>query len=166
MQKRHCISPMVIPPTGVSLPLVWQAWMISTYLDPMSELEEEYPGITFVYMTGHLDGTGLDGNLHERNEQIHTYCKRNDKWLYDFADIETYNPAMTYFGYQIPNDNCDYDSDGDGIRDANWAIEWQESHVEGADWYSCSAAHSQPLNGNMKAYAAWWLWAVITGWTG
>jgi hypothetical protein len=32
------------------------------------------------------------------------------------------------------------------------------------NWYSCSSAHSQPLNANRKAYAAWWLWAVLAGW--
>jgi hypothetical protein len=46
----------------------------------------------------------------------------------------------------------------------NWATEWQTSHTEGEDWYSCSSAHSQPLNANQKAYAAWWLWARLAGW--
>ncbi|MBN2299106.1 MAG: hypothetical protein JXM72_10955, partial [Deltaproteobacteria bacterium] len=62
---------------------------IETYLDLMSGLEEDYPDVYFVYMTGHLDGTGLDGNLHLRNEQIREYCRENDKILYDFEDIET-----------------------------------------------------------------------------
>ena len=65
-----------------------------------------------------------------------------------------------------PNDGCDYDTDGDGTLDGNWAIEWQNSHTEGTDWYDCSSAHSQPLNANQKAYAAWWLWARIAGWDG
>jgi hypothetical protein len=25
-------------------------------------------------------------------------------------------------------------------------------------------SHSQPLNANQKAYAAWWLWARLAGW--
>ena len=139
---------------------------INTYLDLMTGLEEDFPGVTFVYMTGHLDGTGLTGNLHIRNEQIRNYCKTNKKFLFDFADIESYNPDGDYFGDKIPNDNCDYDSNGDGTRDANWALEWQDSHTEGVDWYSCSSAHSQALNANMKAYAAWHLWARIAGWDG
>lgn len=139
---------------------------IETYLNLMSSLELDFPEIKFVYMTGHLDGTGLDGNLHTRNEQIRSYCKENNKILYDFADIETYDPDGTYFGDKIPNDNCDYDSDGDGIRDSNWATEWQNSHTEDTDWYTCYSAHSQPLNANMKAYAAWWLWARLAGWDG
>ena len=137
---------------------------INTYLNLMSGLETEFPLVSFVYMTGHLDGSGLTGNLHIRNNQIRDYCIANNKVLYDFADIETWDPDFTYFGDKIPNDNCDYDSDGDLVRDANWAIEWQNSHIEGVDWYNCSSAHSQPLNANQKAYAAWWLWSCIAGW--
>lgn len=139
---------------------------INTYLDLMTGLEEDFPDVTFVYMTGHLDGTGLTGNLHLRNEQIRNYCQTNKKFLFDFADIESYNPDGDYFGDKIPNDNCDYDSNDDGTQDANWAIEWQDSHTIGVDWYSCSSAHSQALNANMKAYAAWHLWARIAGWDG
>ena len=137
---------------------------IVTYLDLMNGLESDYPSVKFVYMTGHLDGGGLTGNLHMRNEQIRAYCIANKKILYDFADIESYNPDGAYFGDKIPNDNCDYDSDNNGSRDGNWAIEWQNAHP--GQWYSCSAAHSQPLNANLKAYAAWWLWARLAGWNG
>ena len=137
---------------------------INTYLNLMSGLETEFPLVSFVYMTGHLDGNGLTGNLHIRNNQIRDYCIANNKVLYDFADIEIWDPDFTYFGDKIPNDNCDYDSDGDLVRDANWAIEWQNSHIEGVDWYDCSSAHSQPLNANQKAYAAWWLWSCLAGW--
>ncbi|MBG0860734.1 MAG: hypothetical protein IQL11_14630 [Bacteroidales bacterium] len=139
---------------------------INTYLSLMSDLEEDYPGVKFVYMTGHLDGTGLTGNLHLRNEQIRNYCKTNNKVLFDFADIESYNPEGVYFGDKKPNDACDYDSDGNGSPDNNWAIQWQDSHTEGVDWYSCTSAHSQPLNANQKAYAAWALWARLAGWDG
>ncbi len=137
---------------------------INTYLNLMNQLETDFPDITFVYMTGHLDGTGLTGNLHLRNEQIREYCRNNKKWLFDFADIESYNPGGEYFGDNLPDDNCDYDSDGSLPRNetGNWAIEWQNANP--GEWYNCSTAHSQPLNGNLKAYAAWWLWARIAGW--
>ncbi len=137
---------------------------IDTYLTLMDGLEADYPDVTFVYMTGHLDGMGLSGNLHIRNEQIRDYCVQNGKVLYDFADIETWDPDGTYFGDKIPNDNCDYDSDDNGLRDSNWAQQWQVANPSG--WYDCSSAHSQPLNANLKAYAAWWLWARLAGWEG
>jgi hypothetical protein len=127
---------------------------INTYLSLMNGLEQDYPDVTFVYMTGHLDGSGLTGNLHLRNEQIRNYCRANDKVLYDFADIETYNPDGVYFGDKYPNDACGYSG-------GNWATEWQNSHTLGTDWYNCGAAHTEPLNANQKAYAAWALWTDI-----
>lgn len=139
---------------------------INTYLNLMNGLESDFPDVKFVYMTGHLDGTGLTGNLHLRNEQIRNYCKENKKILYDFEDIESYNPDGVYFGSKKPNDGCDYDTNGDGTLDGNWATAWQSSHTEGVDWFDCSAAHTQPVNANMKAYAAWWLWARLAGWNG
>ena len=140
--------------------------MIDEYLDPMAQLEEDYPNVTFVYMTGHADGTGETGNLHLRNQQIREYCEANGKVLFDFYDIECHDPDGNYYGDKLVNDACDYDSDGNGSRDGNWATEWQVSHIEGEDWYTCSSAHSQPLNANQKAYAAWWLWARLAGWEG
>ena len=132
---------------------------IELYLTLMNALEDAYSDVMFVYMTGHLDGSGLDGNLHKRNEQIREFCVFNNKILFDFADIESYNPNGEYFGDKRPNDNCDYDSDGNGSRDANWAVEWQNANP--GEWYECSSAHSQPLNANMKAYAAWRLFVAI-----
>lgn len=139
---------------------------IDTYLSLMAGLEQEFPSVRFVYMTGHLDGTGLTGTLHQRNEQIRAWCRQSGRVLFDFADIETYDPDGRYFGDRLPNDACDYDSNGDGKRDRNWAVDWQASHTRGLDWFDCSAAHSQPLNANMKAYAAWWLFARLAGWGG
>jgi hypothetical protein len=133
----------------------------------MNQLEIDYPDVTFVYMTGHANGTGETGNVHIRNQQIRDYCMANNKVLYDFYDIECYDPDGNYFGDNFVTDACAYDSNGDGNPNndgANWAIEWQDSHVAGVDWYSCSSAHSEPLNANRKAYAAWWLWARIAGW--
>ena len=138
--------------------------MIDKYLKPMSQLERDYPNVTFVYMTGHSDGSGEDGNLHKRNQQIRQFCIDSNKVLYDFYDIECYDPDGNYYGDKLVNDACDYDSDGNGSRDKNWAVDWQNSHTEGVDWYNCGSAHSQPLNANRKAYAAWWLWATLAGW--
>lgn len=138
--------------------------MISTYLEPMSTFEEEYPNTVFIYMTGHLDGSGDTGNLHLRNEQIRAYCSENDKWLFDFADIESYDPEGRGYLSLDANDGCYWDSNGDNITnvsDRNWATEWQSSHTEDVDWYDCGAAHSESLNANMKAYAMWWLLSEI-----
>ncbi len=141
--------------------------MIDTYLAPMSQLELDYPGVVFVYMTGHLDGSGPQGNLHLRNQQIREYCRQHNKVLYDFADIESYDPeGLVNYMELYCDDHCYYNADGDGSRESNWALSWQASHVEGVNWYNCDAAHSQPLNANRKAYAAWWLWSRLAGWAG
>jgi hypothetical protein len=127
----------------------------------MNKLESEYPEVKFVYMTGHLDGTGVSGNLNNRNEQIRKFCRENNKILYDFADIESYDPAAHYYLDKGADDGCNYNG---GLN--NWAIDWQNSHREGIDWYECNSAHSEPLNANQKAYAAWWLWSRLAGWEG
>jgi hypothetical protein len=134
---------------------------INTYLSLMNKLESEYPDVKFVYMTGHLDGTGVSGNLNTRNEQIRKFCLENNKILYDFADIESYDPDGNYYLDKGADDGCNYNG---GLN--NWAVDWQNSHRKGIDWYECGAAHSQPLNANQKAYAAWWLWARLAGWDG
>ena len=132
---------------------------INTYLDLMSGLENDYPGVKFVYMTGHTNGSGLSGNLHLRNQQIRDYCSANKKILFDFEDIESYDPDGKYFGDKNVTDSCAYTG-------GNWAREWQNSHTKGVDWYQCSSAHSEPLNANLKAYAAWWMFARMAGWNG
>ena len=133
----------------------------SEYLTPMANLEIQYPGVTFVYMTGHVDHWD-DANNKAANQMIRDFCIANDKVLYDFADIESYDPDGTF--YEFPHDNCDYYASAGGAIIGNWATEWQSSHTQNVDWYSCTSAHSQPLNANQKAYAAWWLWARIAGW--
>jgi hypothetical protein len=133
----------------------------SEYLTPMALLEADYPHVAFVYMTGHVD-IWDDAANKTANQMIRDYCIANDKILYDFEDIERYDPDGIYF--EFVHDNCDYYDGPGGNFLGNWAQEWQTSHVEGVDWYNCSSAHSEPLNANLKAYAAWWLWATLAGW--
>ena len=135
--------------------------LVSEYLDPMVQLENEYTGITFVYMTGHLDHWDDAANK-AANQTIRDFCVSNGKVLYDFADIESYDPDGRYFPFA--GDDCSYYESATGTLLGNWATEWQNSHTAGVDWYDCSSAHSQPLNANRKAYAAWWLWARLAGW--
>ena len=129
---------------------------INIYLNAMSQLEIDYPGVLFIYMTGHLDGTGESGNLHQRNNQIRQYCQDNSKVLFDFADIESFDPDNNYYLDLDANDNCDYWVGG---TQHNWAIEWCQANPGQCSSVSC--AHSQSLNCDRKGVAFWWLLAQL-----
>ncbi len=117
---------------------------IDIYLDAMNQLEADYPDIVFVYMTGHLDGTGVDGTLYANNNQIRDYCDEHDKWLFDFADIESYDPDGGYYP--------------DGSDAAEWCYEWCATH----ECPSCiGCAHSHCFNCYLKGKAFWWLLARV-----
>jgi len=162
---------------------------IDKYLTNMESLISEYgPGgsnttrtvpVTFVFMTGHTNaGTTENEWTFNANKQIRQHCIDNNRVLYDFFDIECYDPDGNYFGDGEANaedygtynglkdleDDCTYNLDGGGR--GNWAVEWRNLHTQGTDWYNCGASHTDALNGNLKAYAAWWLWARIAGWDG
>ena len=122
---------------------------VDNYLSLMSALETDYPSVTFVYMTGHLDGTGVDGTLYANNNRVRDYCATNDKVLFDFADIESYDPDGTYYP--------------DGADDCAWCTTWCESH----ECPACdSCAHSHCFNCYQKGKAFWWMVAHLAGWEG
>ncbi len=138
---------------------------IDIYLNLMEGLINDYPNVHFVFMTGHLTGTGSDGRLNLANEHIRNHCRTNNRILFDFADIESYDPdGLVNYMELSADDECYYDSDGNGSKESNWALDWQDSHIQNVDWWASGASHSQHLNGNRKGYAAWWLWATLAGW--
>ena len=117
------------------------------YLLPMAQLEQDYPQVTFVYMTGHVD-IDDDANNKAACDAIRQWCSVSNRVLYDFNDIEHWDPDGTYFDYV--DDYCrTYDGAGSGRTETgNWATDWQAAHTQDVDWYDCSAAHSVALNGN------------------
>ncbi len=138
--------------------------LTNEYLAPMAAFEAEYPDVVFVYMTGHAPGPGemnptVDTRTKAACEAIREWCSVGNRVLYDFNDIEHYDPDGTFFEYV--SDSCNYYATNNGAAAGNWATEWQAAHTENTDWYDCYAAHSVALNGNRKAYAAWALWCAL-----
>lgn len=122
---------------------------INAYLNAMNELETDYPDVIFIYMTGHLDGTGPSENLYARNNQIRNYCQSHGKILFDFADIESYDPDGNYYP--------------DGSDWCEWCEDWCSTHT----CPTCGECqHSLCFNCYQKGRAFWWLMARITGWEG
>ncbi len=120
---------------------------IDIYLNAMAALELDYPDVVFVYMTGHLDGSGPEENLYLRNNQIRDYCTSHGKVLFDFADIESYDPDGTW-----------YPDESDGCA---WCADWCATHT----CIACaSCAHSHCFNCYQKGKAFWWMMAEVLGW--
>ncbi len=122
---------------------------IDAYLNAMNGLEAEYPAVRFVYMTGHTDGGGADGTLMTLNQRIRNYCQANGKILFDFADIESYDPDGNY--YPDTSDDC------------GWCSTWCAGHT----CPTCAdCAHSHCFNCYNKGKAFWWMMARMAGWDG
>jgi hypothetical protein len=136
---------------------------VNDYLSAMAKLESEYPNVKFVYFTGHLDASGPTGTLHQNNERIRNYCRANHKILFDFADIERYNPDGEDFLDKGTDDYCNYSG-------GNWADQWITAHPDSElakMANNCgNCAHSKKLNCILKGRAFWWLLARIAGWNG
>ncbi len=122
---------------------------IQAYLDSISTLEDEYPNVTFVYMTGNAQATGSSGyNRYLNNEHIRQYCRDNNKILFDFADLDSwwFNPTSEtweqntyeYEGHTIPVEHSEFNGD--------------------------EAGHTTFASCEQKGRAVWWLMARVAGW--
>ncbi len=124
---------------------------ISQYLQDMEQLELDYPDVFFVYWTDVVDEDGEDALVEQRNNLIRDYCYSNDKILYDFANITTYDPTGTYHP-------------GTSEGGCSWCEEWylnnNYSFCGGFD----NCQHSVCYDCFRKGQAFWWLLVRLAGW--
>jgi hypothetical protein len=125
---------------------------IKTYTTTLNQLENQYPSVGFIYYTGHTDGTAPGGILWRNNDAVRSYVNANNKILFDFADIESYDPAGNF--YPNATDACD------------WCDDWCTNHPADCQNLPSDCAHSHPLQCKLKARAFWWLMARLAGWSG
>lgn len=91
---------------------------VQRYLDVLDALGEEFPEVTFIYMTGPGDEEYNGVNRTERNQQIRDFCRDHGKILYDFEDLDVYadgeRHTATVDGVEIPMQHPRYDVETSG----------------------------------------------------
>ena len=123
---------------------------VQQYLDTMNAFETSFPGMRFILMTGHTDGGSL--TLQQNNDQVRQWAADNGKVLFDFADIESWDPDGTY--YPDTDDTCP------------WCEPGCDANPGACPNPSISCSHSHSLVCYLKGQAFWWMAARLAGWEG
>ncbi len=196
-------------PANADINVVMWAWSskfyisnVQAYIDTMEVFIADYGlngkkiqdgtrtvPVTFIFQTACSQASDAANQIvYEQNQQIRQHCSANNRILFDFNDIETYNPDGVYFGdgntdgsysgLKRLDDDISYNLDAGGR--GNWGIEWNNAHPTSelaqlsADNICTVCEHSDQrenqdednsrLHCVLKGRAAWWMWAKLAGW--
>ncbi len=138
------------------------------YIPGMQTLINEYPSVSFIFMTGHANkGNNVgDGNPKNQADLILNYCKENKFYCLDYYGIDTHDMDGNYWE--------DAGDDGNSSTGGDFYADWQDSHSPGDGYYenrsspggsvSYGSHNTQHITANRKAYAMWYILASIAGW--
>ncbi|MFN8255767.1 MAG: hypothetical protein U0W24_08780 [Bacteroidales bacterium] len=145
--------------------------------------------VVFIFQTGCSQSSAeRNKELYTKNQKIREHCKKNNRILFDFNDIECYDPDGNYFGDGSPDgkylgknllgDDLNYKTPGGR---ANWGIQWIQKNKDSElaklsdDNICIKCEHSMGVHEGetkansrlhcvLKGRAAWWMWAKLAGW--
>jgi len=160
---------------------------VQIYLDNFAELISIYSAggskgrtvaneVKFVFMTGYARGNDGDTaeppyieSPYQNHKRIVDFCRTNNYYCLDYWSQDTYEyETDTYKPTESGNYNVQHRA-------------YSDSHDEGLYWFATrsysngnvkwpahcdSTSTRQHITSNRRAYAAWWIWARLAGWSG
>ena len=159
---------------------------VDIYLRNYGELIEMYraggkrgrtkaDAVQFVFMSAHANGElgdrpGIKTSPYNITKAIREYCKKHGYFMIDYWNQDT---------HAYDDNRYDPNESGDVNKQH---YKYVQTHQKGRDWFPCrnpvtgqieypahadsNQKYAQHLTGNIRAYAAWWVWARLAGWDG
>jgi hypothetical protein len=184
--------------------ILWSWCAIGThnipfYLEKMQTIMNEYENgnashpipVKFVFITGHAEFGGVGdpadyANTIIRNfvnnQSANAFCKLHQCILFDFSDMENYDPDNIYYLNKRLEDGLQYDCIApytSGTKTCTWSDEYLAKYPNSlsanlVNNYIGTCAHSPEdgesptckLNCALKGQAAWYMFARMVGWDG